>query len=64
MKPNKEDISITQDELGFHINFKKRSFFFFYKWIPLTYQEAENSEEKPVVFNSLEEAINFIDNIT
>jgi hypothetical protein len=64
MKPKKENILIQHYNGLFHVFIKQKTFWFFYKWIPLTYQEAENSAELPIAFNSINEAIKFVNEIT
>lgn len=64
MKPKKEDLMITYDKSKYSISIRKRTFYFFTQWIPLTYQEAEYSGETTVMFDDFEQANKFIDLIT
>jgi hypothetical protein len=62
MKPRKQDLMISLlDEGVFRISIRKKLFFVFHKWVELTYQEAENSVEYPLEFNTLSEAESFCD---
>lgn len=64
MKVSKKDLMITyHTENCYRLSMRKKFLLFFNRWIPLTYQEAENSKEEPVEFNSFFEAENFIENI-
>lgn len=61
---NKRDIQITlEDEKCFRIHIRKRFLVFFTKWVKLMYREAENTEEIPVEFTTLQEAKDFINKI-
>lgn len=65
MKPKKEDFLITYETEGrYRVLFKIKFLFFFSRWIPVTYQEAEHTEDKPMEFESFAEATNFIEMIT
>jgi hypothetical protein len=65
MRHKKSDfLIIFEDHNRFSIKVRKPFLKFFYKWIPVTYQEAENTEEKVLEFESFEAATNFIDLVT
>jgi len=60
----KRDIQITlEDEKCFRILIKKRFLLFFTRWVKLMCREAENTEEIPVEFKTLQEAKDFINKI-
>lgn len=64
MKRQYQDFQILYITEGcYRVTVRKKVFWFFYKWIALTYQEAENTEEKPLEFETFKEATEFIDNI-
>ncbi len=64
MKHKKTDFVIVfEDHNRFSIKVRKQFLKFFSRWIPLTYQETENSDEKLLIFDSFDDATNFIDNI-
>lgn len=65
MKHTKKDFQIVfKDHDKYIVEVRKRFLKFFYKWIPVTYQEAENTEEKVLEFESFEAATNFVDLVT
>lgn len=65
MRHIKEDFQIIfEDHNRFSIKVRKRFLKFFYIWVPVTYQEAEHTEDVPVEFATFDEAVSFIDNIT
>jgi hypothetical protein len=60
MKPTKQDLMISLiDEGVFRVYIRKRFLFVFWRWVEITYQEAENTQEYPIEFNTLTEAENF-----
>lgn len=62
MKTQKKDLLITQiGKDQFQLFLRKRWLIFFERWIPLTYQEAENSNEIIYEFKSMDEAKEFIE---
>jgi len=64
MRFKKTDFQIVfHDHNKFGISVRKRFLKFFSFWIPLTYQETEYSDDKPLVFDTFEEATKFIDTI-
>jgi hypothetical protein len=64
MKLTKKDLMITYHaENCYRLSMRKKFLLFFNRWITLTYQEAENSKEEPIEFNSFSEAESFINNI-
>jgi len=64
MKIAKKDLMIIyQTENCYRLSMRKKFLLIFYRWVPLTYQEAENSKELPIEFNSFLEAEKFINNI-
>ena len=64
MKKTKKDLMIIyQTENCYRVSVRKKFLLFFNRWVPLTYQEAENSSEIPLEFNSFSEAEFFINNI-
>ena len=64
MKTTKQDLMIVHNDKDYSISVCKPFLFFFKRWIPLTYQETENSDEKLLTFETFNEAENFIKNIT
>lgn len=65
MRIVKKDLMITQkNEASYQLYLRQRWMFFFERWIPLTYQEGENSEEIIYEFKSFDEATEFINLIT
>ena len=65
MNLQKKNLMITYDnEFCYRVYIRKRVFLFFDKWVPLTYQETENSDEHIIEYRSFDEAKNFIDRIT
>jgi len=65
MKIPKKDLIITYNgENCYRLSMRKKFLFFFNCWIPLTYQEAENSKEEPIEFKTLPEAQSFLENIS
>jgi hypothetical protein len=58
----KDSVQIINENNTYKIYIKKTQFKVFNTWIPLTFQETENSPEKELEFNSLNEAEEFIDN--
>ena len=64
MKIAKKDLMITYyTENCYRLSMRKKFLIFFNRWITLTYQEAENSKELPIEFNTFLEAEKFINNI-
>lgn len=64
MKKTKKDLMIIyQTENCYRVSVRKKFLLIFNRWVPLTYQEAENSKEEPIEFNSFSEAESFINNI-
>ena len=64
MRYNKTDFQIIFHDLNkFSIKVRKPFLKFFHRWIPIMYQEAENTDEKLLIFDSFEEATNFIDSV-
>ena len=47
----------------YRLSIRKPFFKFFYRWVPVTYQEAENTDPKKLEFNTFDEAVGFIENI-
>ena len=64
MKPLKEDLLIVKENNLYQIFYKKNYLWIFYKWMPLTYRDTDNSDEQPIIFKTLKEANNFIEIIT
>jgi len=63
IKPNDLMISNLSNESKFVVYHRVRFLFFFYKWELLTFAETDSLlEEKPIEFNSLDEAIKFCKN--
>jgi hypothetical protein len=63
-KVNKKDLMVCyHSEKCYRLSIRKKVFFFFNSWIPLTYQETENSKEVPLEFESFEGALKFIEYI-
>jgi len=64
MKIKKSDLMICyHTEKCYRLSIRKKFFWFFKRWVPITYQEAENSNELPIEFESFEAATDFINNI-
>ena len=67
MKLNKlqfQDFQILYITEGcYRVAIRRKVLWFFYKWDTITYQEAENSEEKPLEFKTFKEANEFIESI-
>jgi hypothetical protein len=47
----------------YRLSVRKNFLLIFKRWIPLTYQVTENSNEEPIEFHSFLEAETFINNI-
>jgi len=62
-KQKKDLMIIYQTENCYRVSVRKKFLLFFNRWVPLTYQEAENSSEIPLEFKSFSEAQFFIENI-
>ena len=60
----KSDLTIEFNGYKFVVKVKKKFFLFFHKWETLTSREAENLPEQPIEFDSLAEAIDFIELVT
>lgn len=64
MRYLKTDFQVMfEDHDRYSIRVRKPFLKFFKKWIPITYQEAENTEEKLLTFESFSEAVSFIDTV-
>jgi len=62
MKPKKEDLTITYVTEGcYRLSIRETFLFFFTRWVPVTYQEAENSDERLMEFETFSQATEFID---
>ena len=62
MRHKKTDfLIIFQDHNKFSIKVRKPFLKFFYRWVPVMFQEAENTDEQLLTFDSFEAATNFID---
>lgn len=65
MRHKKSDFQIVfEDYNKFSIRVRKPFFWLFYRWIPLMYQETENTDETLLTFEKFEDASNFIDKIS
>lgn len=65
MRYNKTDFQVIfEDHDKFSVKVRKPFLKFFNKWIPITYQETENTEEKLMIFESFGDAVNFIDMVS
>lgn len=64
MKLAKKDIMIVHHDKNYSLSVRKPFLFFFKRWVPVTYQETENSNEELLTFESFSEAEKFIENIT
>ena len=58
----KKDFRITSDaeHTYFNLEVRKTFLFIFRWWEPLNYTESENSEEIPLEFSTIEDAVTFI----
>ena len=64
MMYKRSDFQIIFHDLDeFSIKVRKPFLKFFKIWVPITYQEAENSEELILTFETFEAATDFIENI-
>lgn len=64
MKIKKSDLMIVyHSEKRYRISMRKKVFWFFKRWVPVTYQEAENSAEIPIEFRTFADATEFINNV-
>lgn len=60
----KEDLMVTYHaEKCYRLSIRRKVFYFFDRWTPLTYQETENSAEQLLEFETFEAAAEFINNI-
>ena len=59
---NRRDFRILSDieHTCYQLEVRKTYLFIFRWWEPLTYTESENSEEIPLEFSTLEDAVTFI----
>lgn len=57
----KSKLNIEFDGYKFTIKIKKPILLIFHKWETLTVRDSENSPDKPIEFDTLKEAIEFID---
>ena len=65
MRHKKTDfLIIFEDHNKFSVKVRKRFLKFFHIWVPVMYQEAENTEEQLLTFDTFEAATKFIDNIS
>ena len=65
MSLDKQDFQILYITEGcYKVLLRIKFLYFFYRWVPITYQESENSEDKILEFESFIEATNFIDTVT
>lgn len=65
IKPKKQDLMIIYyAENAYRVSMRKKIFWFIKKWVPITYQETENSPEVPLQFRTFDEATDFINAIT
>lgn len=64
MKFKKDEFQILRvNDVCYTIIMRKKLFWFIYTWAPVTYQEAEHTEDKPMMFCSFNEATDFIETI-
>lgn len=61
MKYTKKDFQIVLSDSKYTIKVRKPFWKFFKRWVPVTYQEAEHTEEKIMIFESFKDATDFID---
>ena len=62
MRLQKKDFQIVfQNHDRYTVQVRKPFFKYFYRWVTVTYQETENSEEQVMEFESFEAATKFID---
>lgn len=64
MRYKKTDFHIVFEDLNkFSLRVRKPFLKFFHRWVKVTYQETENSDELPLIFDNFEDAKNFVENI-
>lgn len=64
MKLKKSDFQIMYETEGcYRILIRESFLWLFTRWVFVTCQETENSDETPLEFNTFKEATNFVDNI-
>lgn len=61
---HKSDLTIEFNGYKFVVKVKKKIFLIFYKWETLTCRDSENSPEIAIEFDSLAEAVDFIELVT
>ena len=64
MTPKKNLMITYENEFCYRVYIRKRVFLFFDKWVPLTYQETENSDEHIIEYRTFNEAVDFVNRIT
>jgi len=65
MRHNKSDfLIIVEDHNKFSIKVRKPFLRFFFIWVPVKYQEAEHTDELPLLFDTFDEATNFIEMVS
>jgi len=64
MKDKKDFQILYVNEKCYTVYMRIKFLWFFYKWVPITYQEAEHTEDKVLEFETFDEATNFIETIT
>lgn len=65
MTPLKKDLMIVcENENTYKVYIRETYLLFLKRWIPLTYQETENSEEHDIEYTTFKEAQEFIDKLT
>ena len=60
----KRDLMIAIHETCYRILYRKRFLLFISLWYEMTDQETENGQEKPLEFETLDEAVKFCDYLT
>lgn len=62
MKLKKSDFQIMYETEGcYRILIREKFFWFFKRWVLVTTQEAENSDETPLEFKTFNEATDFVE---
>ena len=62
MRLRKQDLVVTYEHEGcYRILIRTKFLWFFYRWVPITYQEAEHLEDKILEFETFKAATEFIE---
>lgn len=65
MRHKKTDFLIVfENHNSYSLKVRKPFLKFFHIWVPVMYQETENTDEKLLTFETFEAATNFVDNVS